>query len=134
MLSYHDRSDGGLLATVAEMMFASRLGVVLTLDSLGDDVLAALFNEELGAVLQVRQSDCKEVVELLKHSGLVDCTYVIGKVIDHDCMDAGGRATQGAVAEQQLTIRHAGEVIYSASRAEMQSSLVWSQLPNAGIA
>ncbi len=126
LLSYHDRSDGGLLATVAEMMFASRLGAVLTIDSLGDDVLAALFNEELGAVLQVRQSDCKEVVELLTHSGLVDCTYVIGKVIDHDCMDAGGRATQGAVAEQQLTIRHAGEVIYTASRAEMQT--VWSEV------
>ncbi|HEY8095166.1 MAG TPA: phosphoribosylformylglycinamidine synthase, partial [Methylobacter sp.] len=75
LLSYHDRSDGGLLATVAEMMFASRLGVTLTLDSLGEDVLAALFNEELGAVLQVRQSDCKDVVELLKQSGLIDCTY-----------------------------------------------------------
>ncbi|MCF7965905.1 MAG: phosphoribosylformylglycinamidine synthase [Methylobacter tundripaludum] len=110
LLSYHDRSDGGLLATVAEMMFASRLGVTLTLDSLGEDVLAALFNEELGAVLQVRQSDCKDVVELLKQSGLIDCTYVIGKVID----------------EQQLNIRHLGEVIYSAGRAELQS--IWSEL------
>lgn len=110
LLSYHDRSDGGLLATVAEMMFASRLGVTLTIDNLGDDVLAALFNEELGAVLQVRQSDCKDVVELLKQSGLIDCAYVIGKVID----------------EQQLTVRHLGEVIYSAGRAELQS--IWSEL------
>jgi phosphoribosylformylglycinamidine synthase len=110
LLSYHDRSDGGLLATVAEMMFASRLGVTLNLDTLGEDVLAALFNEELGAVVQVRQSDCKEVVELLKQSGLIDCTYVIGKVID----------------EQQLNIRHLGEVVYSACRAELQS--VWSEL------
>ncbi len=110
LLSYHDRSDGGLLATVAEMMFASRLGVTLTLDSLGDDVLAALFNEELGAVLQVRQSDCKDVVELLKQSGLIDCIYVIGKVME----------------EQQLTVRHSGEVVYSAGRAELQGS--WSEL------
>jgi phosphoribosylformylglycinamidine synthase len=110
LLSYHDRSDGGLLATVAEMMFASRLGVTLTLDALGDDLLAALFNEELGAVVQVRQSDCKEVVELLKQSGLIDCTYVIGKVVD----------------EPVLTIRHSGEVFYSAGRAQMQT--IWSEL------
>jgi Phosphoribosylformylglycinamidine (FGAM) synthase, synthetase domain len=110
LLSYHDRSDGGLLATVTEMMFASRLGVTLTLDSLGEDVLTALFNEELGAVLQVRQSDCKNVVELLQQSGLIDCTYVIGKVMD----------------EPQLNIRHLGEVIYSAGRAELQS--IWSEL------
>ncbi len=82
LLSYHDRSDGGLLATVAEMMFASRLGAVLTLDSLGDDVLAALFNEELGAVLQVRQSECRGVVDLLNQSGLAGCAHVIGKVVD----------------------------------------------------
>ncbi|HEY8158357.1 MAG TPA: phosphoribosylformylglycinamidine synthase [Methylobacter sp.] len=111
LLSYHDRSDGGLLATVAEMMFAGRLGVTLTLDSLGEDVLAALFNEELGAVLQVRQSDCKDVVELLKQSGLIDCSYVIGKV---------------NTEEQQLNIRHMGEIIYSAGRAELQS--IWSEL------
>ncbi|MGR9012383.1 MAG: phosphoribosylformylglycinamidine synthase, partial [Gammaproteobacteria bacterium] len=110
LLSYHDRSDGGLLATVAEMMFAGRLGVTLTLDSLGDDVLAALFNEELGAVLQVRQSECKEIVGLLNQSGLIDCTYVIGKVMD----------------EPQLTVRHEGEVVYSADRAELQS--IWSEL------
>ncbi|MEE7624779.1 phosphoribosylformylglycinamidine synthase [Methylobacter sp. Wu8] len=126
LLSYHDRSDGGLLAVVAEMMFASRLGVALTLDSLGEDVLGVLFNEELGAVLQVRQSDCKDVVELLKQSGLIDCIYVIGKVIDDNCRDAGGRAMQGAIAEQQLNIRHLGEIIYSAGRAELQT--VWSEL------
>jgi len=111
LLSYHDRSDGGVLATVAEMMFASRLGVTLNLDSLGEDVLASLFNEELGAVMQVRQSDCKDVMEQLKQSGLIDCTYVIGKVIGD---------------EQQLIIRHAGEIIYSAGRAELQSH--WSEL------
>ncbi len=110
LLSYHDRSDGGLLATVTEMMFAGRLGVTLKLDCLGDDIFAALFNEELGAVVQVRQSECKEVVAFLQDSGLIDCTYVIGKVKE----------------DQQLTIRFKGEAIYSASRARMQN--VWSEL------
>ena len=81
LLAYHDRSDGGLLATVSEMMFAGRLGVSLSLDDLGDDVLSALFNEELGAVLQIRASDCDHVIGLLNQSGLKDCTYIIGKVL-----------------------------------------------------
>ncbi|MEF3074026.1 phosphoribosylformylglycinamidine synthase [Methylobacter sp. Wu1] len=110
LLAYHDRSDGGLLATVAEMMFAGRLGVSMMLDHLGDDVLAALFNEELGAVIQVRQSDCEEVIDLLRDAGLIDCTYVIGNVIE----------------EPQLSISHAGKLVYSAGRAEMQT--VWSEL------
>src|SRR5690606_41049186 len=54
ILAYHDRSDGGLLATLAEMTFAGRCGIDIQLDSLGGDPLTALFNEELGAVLQVR--------------------------------------------------------------------------------
>ena len=56
ILAYHDRSDGGLFATVCEMMFAGRAGVTLDLP---DDasVIDTLFNEELGVVLQVRASD-----------------------------------------------------------------------------
>ncbi|MGZ5051786.1 MAG: phosphoribosylformylglycinamidine synthase [Methylobacter sp.] len=110
LLSYHDRSDGGLLATVAEMLFASRLGVALNLDSLGDDVIGALFNEELGAVIQVRQSDCKSVIDLLKQSALIDCSYVIGKTIE----------------EQKLYIRHGGETIFAGKRADLQRT--WSEL------
>ncbi len=126
LLSYHDRSDGGLLATVAEMMFAGRLAVTLTLDGLGDDVLASLFNEELGAVIQVRQSDCKEVVDLLRQSGLIDCTYVIGKVID-GWLELPNVGTANTVATgPQLIVRHSGEVIYSVARAELQS--IWSEL------
>jgi phosphoribosylformylglycinamidine synthase len=111
LLAYHDRSDGGLLATVAEMMFASRLGVVLNMDNWSTDVLESLFNEELGAVFQVRQSDSKAVVELLTHLGLIDCVHLVGKVVD---------------ADQQLIIRQAGEEIYSASRAQLQS--YWSEV------
>lgn len=110
LLSYHDRSDGGLFATVAEMLFAGRVGANLTIDNLGANALAALFNEELGAVIQVRESDCEDVVKLLKHWGLVDCIYVIGHVIP----------------EQQINIYHSDELIYSASRAQLQN--VWSEV------
>ncbi|KAI1391215.1 phosphoribosylformylglycinamidin [Hypoxylon trugodes] len=62
VLAYHDRSDGGLITTVAEMMFAGRCGVDLMMDGIADsssikDMVNALFNEELGAVFQVRASD-----------------------------------------------------------------------------
>ena len=110
LISYHDRSDGGLLATVAEMMFASRLGASLSLDELGHDVLSTLFNEELGAVFQIRASDYAEVINLLDKSGLSHCTSVIGKV----------------VKEQQLTIHLGDNLIYSASRAKLQT--IWSEV------
>ena len=110
LLSYHDRSDGGLFATVAEMIFAGRVGANLNIDNLGMDALAALFNEELGAVIQVRDSDADDVMKLLKHWGLVDCIYVIGHTVREAC----------------LTINHSGESIYTASRAEIQR--VWSEL------
>ncbi|KAI1377426.1 phosphoribosylformylglycinamidin [Hypoxylon crocopeplum] len=62
VLAYHDRSDGGLITTLAEMMFAGRCGVDLMMDGIADsgsiaDMVDALFNEELGAVFQVRASD-----------------------------------------------------------------------------
>ena len=110
LISYHDRSDGGLLATVAEMMFASRLGASLSLDELGHDVLSTLFNEELGAVFQIRAIDYAEVINLLDKSGLSHCTSVIGKV----------------VKEQQLTIHLGDNLIYSASRAKLQT--IWSEV------
>jgi phosphoribosylformylglycinamidine synthase len=110
LLAYHDRSDGGLLAAVAEMMFAGRKGASLNLDDLGNDLLAVLFNEELGAVLQVRLSDCEEVLEALMRAGLADCSHVIGNIVD----------------EQQLTITYQSEPVYSSSRKAMQSN--WSEL------
>ncbi|MFA5984461.1 MAG: phosphoribosylformylglycinamidine synthase [Methylococcaceae bacterium] len=110
LLAYHDRSDGGLLATVAEMQFAGRLGVELEIGSLGGDVLAALFNEELGAVIQLRQCDCEAVLNVLAVAGLANCCQVIGQVLDG----------------QQLTIKYQGKRIYAASRAQMHRQ--WSEL------
>ena len=110
LLSYHDRSDGGLLATISEMMFASRLGVNLSLDYLGNDPLSALFNEELGAVMQIRASDSAQVIGSLNKAGLRDCTFFIGKVLK----------------EQKLTISFENDFVYSASRAELQT--IWSEV------
>jgi phosphoribosylformylglycinamidine synthase len=61
ILAYHDRSDGGLLTTVLEMAFASRCGLELDLSGLPGSTLEKLFNEELGAVIQVYQNDIKMI-------------------------------------------------------------------------
>lgn len=82
VLAYHDRSDGGLLATVCEMAFAGRVGVDLTLDTLGGDALSSLFAEELGAVLQVRKADQARVLSLLANAGLSSVSHVIGGLND----------------------------------------------------
>jgi phosphoribosylformylglycinamidine synthase len=63
ILAYHDRSDGGLLATVLEMVFAARCGVELSVAGLPGSPLEKLFNEELGVVVQVRESDSASVLK-----------------------------------------------------------------------
>jgi phosphoribosylformylglycinamidine synthase len=108
ILAYHDRSDGGLFATVCEMSFAGHCGVTLNLDGLtfdaaSDDVdafkrnadeqlagrarelvLAALFNEELGAVIQIRNRDRTSVMQVLREAGLGDCSHIIGQLNSRD--------------------------------------------------
>ncbi|MFN8954213.1 MAG: phosphoribosylformylglycinamidine synthase, partial [Burkholderiales bacterium] len=107
ILAYHDRSDGGVLAAVAEMAFAGHVGVALNVDMLvteGDGItdsradhgdaknwvgqvsarreeltLKALFNEELGVVLQVRTAERNAVLQTLREHGLSKHTHVIGK-------------------------------------------------------
>ncbi|MCB1637517.1 MAG: phosphoribosylformylglycinamidine synthase, partial [Thiothrix sp.] len=86
LLAYHDRSDGGLLATVAEMMFAGHVGVDLRLGSLGDSPLAALFTEELGAVLQVRHCDTEEVLAAFREADLGHYTHVVGRLNEADAL------------------------------------------------
>jgi phosphoribosylformylglycinamidine synthase len=70
LIAYHDRSDGGLFATLAEMAFAGRCALTIALDELPGTPLAALFNEELGAVLQVRATDRHDVVAAFEAVGL----------------------------------------------------------------
>ncbi len=81
LLAYHDRSDGGLLATVAEMAFAGHIGVDLEIPHLHDPY-GALFNEELGAVIQVRESDFDDVYLTLREHGLKACISRIGTLND----------------------------------------------------
>ena len=79
LLAYHDRSDGGLFSTLTEMAFAGHCGVLADISSLQGNLLNALFNEELGAVIQVRASDVETVLMQL-NSVLTGCVHLIGQV------------------------------------------------------
>jgi phosphoribosylformylglycinamidine synthase len=79
VLAYHDRSDGGLLATLCEMAFAGHCGLDVEVAGLGGDAVAALFNEELGAVLQVRAADLARVREVLTRHGLGAHGHELGR-------------------------------------------------------
>jgi len=78
LLAYHDRSDGGLLVTLAEMAFAGHCGLDVALAPGVTGALAALFAEEPGAVLQVLQSQQQAVLECFASHGLADCVQIIG--------------------------------------------------------
>lgn len=116
VLAYHDRSDGGLLTTIVEMCFAGHTGAHITLDSLltnAQDPVAALFNEELGAVLQVRSRDAKAVTAVLVHAGIpANFVHSIGQV----------NTTSG---DQNIRFTRSNQTLFSASRAELQR--VWSE-------
>ncbi len=108
LLAYHDRSDGGLLATLCEMMFASHVGVTVRLDDLvnndlGNDTIAALFTEELGAVIQVKEQDLPSVLEILQQFQLEECTHILGDINQTD----------------QLRIEYGGRLIYQQSRTQL---------------
>lgn len=86
LLAYHDRSDGGLLVTALEMAFAGHCGLDLRLDTLAhgrEEAAAVLFNEELGAVIQVRHDATPEILAQFSAAGLEDCVVVIGKPVNN---------------------------------------------------
>ena len=146
ILAYHDRSDGGLFATVCEMAFAGHVGVALNVDMLvteGDGIsdsrmdsgdaknwatqvsarreeltLKALFNEELGVVLQVRTSERNEVMQTLRDHGLSKHSHFVGKT-----RPAGSDITVG-VGEVQVW-RDAKQV-FSASLEDLHQ--VWDSV------
>jgi len=109
LLAYHDRSDGGLLATLCEMAFAGHCGLQVKLDDLGDDAIAVLFNEELGAVIQVKTDDLDRVKATLKDAGLGRCTHQIASISSDD----------------QITIKLNGKQIFTESRTVLHSA--WSE-------
>ncbi len=132
VLAYHDRSDGGLFATLCEMSFAGRTGVSINVDMLvleggeGDDygdaknwtlqvgarreaaTLKALFAEELGAVIQIRTDDRTAVMEILRWHGLGAMAHSIAKPNDRDVIE----------------IYRDAKCIFTRPRAELQQA--WS--------
>lgn len=82
--AYHDRSDGGLFTTIAEMAFAGHTGVKVNLDGLGQDAASILFSEELGAVLQIPATEIDQVNAVLEKNGLLNCSHVIGALTAED--------------------------------------------------
>ena len=89
--AYHDIGDGGLLATVTEMMFASRLGVALE-----DQSVAALFAEEIGAVLQISKADWANLAAEVAASTLKDAISVVGTVNSTDQLAVNGLVLERA--------------------------------------
>src|SRR5690606_34024244 len=83
LLAYHDRSDGGVFATLCEMAFCSRVGLDIDLDAWGDDrtenIFRTLFNEELGAVVQIASAHRVEFADLVARHGLVECAQRIAR-------------------------------------------------------
>ena len=94
-LAYHDRSDGGLITTVCEMMFVARCGVSLKLPESQTDPTRFLFNEELGAVVQIKQDSLQEVTDRSRAFGIENLVRVIGTINAEDCLEI-------AVGEQRL--------------------------------
>ena len=84
LLAYHDRSDGGLFVTLAEMAFAGKAGVQADITALGNDDMAVLFSEEPGAVIQVSNGELAYVQQVLAQHNLAKCSHVIGRVTSED--------------------------------------------------
>ncbi|PTU75517.1 phosphoribosylformylglycinamidine synthase [Pseudomonas mangrovi] len=112
LLAYHDRSDGGLLTTALEMAFAGHCGLALNLDGLAEsreELAAVLFNEELGALIQVRQDAVEEVLAQFSSAGLGDCVAVIGKPLN----------------SAEVSLRFEGAVVLQGDRRLLQRQ--WSE-------
>ncbi|WP_434279353.1 phosphoribosylformylglycinamidine synthase [Acinetobacter sp. CE-15] len=96
--AYHDIGDGGLLATVAEMMFASRLGVALE-----DQSTESLFAEEIGAVLQISKADWASLTDEVATSSLREAIRVVGTVNDSDKLSVNGLLLDRTELQQAWT-------------------------------
>ncbi|NQY51362.1 MAG: phosphoribosylformylglycinamidine synthase [Piscirickettsiaceae bacterium] len=103
LLAYHDRSDGGLIITLCEMAFSAHIGLDVNLCGLGE-TLSVLFNEELGAVIQVRHRDVKDVLKILRKQELLYSSHIIGSLRN----------------DQQIIISANGDQIINQSRITLQ--------------
>ena len=108
LLAYHDRSDGGLFATLCEMAFAGRTGLDIELQT--NNLLAALFSEELGAVVQIDSAEEARVEAILTKHQLQSCTHTVARPNN----DATIKVTSNEVD------------VFSDSRSSLQQ--VWSEV------
>ena len=106
--AYHDRADGGLVITALEMAFAAGTGLELDVTAVADDPFAALFSEELGAIVEVAAADLDHVRRQLAATGAG--VHLIGRAIDGD----------------RVQIRHHGKLVVDASRGELRAR--WSHV------
>lgn len=125
LLAYHDRSDGGLLATLAEMAFAARVGLDIDLsvfpqyvlnlfiegeeDTTKEHLLDVLFNEELGAVIQVAKADVEAVLAAFNETSLSEDVYILG----------------GINLNQDIRFSYRGQVVLQGTRAQWQQD--WAE-------
>lgn len=115
--AYHDIGDGGLVATVAEMQFASRLKVNLNLTD--DNLLGQLFAEELGAVIQVLPADVDALHALAKEHGVDGLLTAVGETFTTPAGGAGQDVLTIATDRQNLSF----------TRAELQKE--WTKVSHA---
>ncbi len=117
LLAYHDRSDGGLLATLCEMAFAGGCGLEIELRA-DRDALAQLFSEELGAVLQVRDEDTRAMREIVERHGLGELCAPLGRpVAEGSHRDLRGRSHAAAHDAQVAAARVVGDQLRVAAPA-----------------
>ncbi len=126
LLAYHDRADGGLFVTLCEMMFAGHVGITVDLEQLcfetkvvevvdmhcqdkGSCLFETLFNEELGAVIQVRHDDLPIVLDIFMEAGLSKMVHVIGTLNP----------------DERLTIKTGESVLLNESRIDLNRA--WSE-------
>ncbi|BDF95470.1 phosphoribosylformylglycinamidine synthase [Pseudoalteromonas sp. KAN5] len=109
LLAYHDRSDGGLFTTVAEMAFAGHTGVTVNLDELTGSDIEVLYNEELGAVIQVANSDLDAVNAVFAEHGIAAISHAIGSLNGDDT----------------VVFNRAGNTVLSNTRTELRT--IWAE-------
>jgi phosphoribosylformylglycinamidine synthase len=109
VLAYHDRSDGGVLVTLLEMAFAAHCGLRIDLGA-ADDIIAAAFAEELGAVIQVPVARISETLLILARHGLAALTRDVGE----------------PVTGVEVQVSANGSCVYSGSRIALQQR--WSEV------
>jgi len=113
LLAYHDRSDGGLFATLCEMAFAGGTGLAIDLTPLSGDALSLLFNEELGAALQVRRSELPAIRDCFARHGLAEAVHEVGR----------------RAAGNRVRIVRGDEVLFDQDRAALRA--LWSETTHA---